>query len=908
MKPLARFLLMRALFLGACCVWAEDGLSIELLGQLFGSVDQHFNVDDGLASVLFQVFNSSIIMFATFFVSVMVMQGVVGTASQGSLMGKKMGQSSYFMFFRSGSAMAMVYPVYNGYSLIQVFVMSIVMHSVGNAGDISQMIIRQTMNSTDLELGGTNAAQDDPNMQTSLNKSKLLSGYTATGFYENLISGMLEAFQYQEDRRSPDDFSQPLYRIKSGSEAGRPTLALIFNKKDPSEYDATTMVFQKPQGLSPDAWSSIQKRIMLAASEVQNAISREGCIIAAAPSDASQKRECNVDSGSNVNPCLNNLWKSLISKHRAQSFVHPLSPEEVIVVKPVQAFWRDWIYFPILYQASQDLRAEGITVTSMDGLFQKAFPTSLKKASEKQKTYSSFTQNLDVGGFVKILGEKNNDEVGLSADLFRDIVDLGDEKDDHSLRAEVIVANHLKKLLLTVSIPTVVCDVTTVTNHDTCGVQSLALTDSETSLVNLWNAGNAQKYKLTSVNSAEAERVAMQAPITAFVKSTGSKWIETFIGIDGKAAKVSVAPISAMTEMATQFSTDSLLFMFTLSRNVKQEQMKLAANTFWSFFLQQMGLMAGSALTEVMVTNSWDHMNCLTVSVQPGIGSTLRRPICSPMLIGPLPFPGYPAEMGVAVAKVAITGAANTATQVSNQVLMAKFDKDWQLQTQFAYNKYGYVVTAAIPMMVISNLLAIWLPMLPTLVFYIAVIGWVLAVIEAMVASPLVLLGMTFPHGHDFLGSAQQTMIVLLGVYIRAPLIVIGYYAGMVILALGMQLLSHGIVPLVIGRFASSDTLPLHEAFMLYAFMLIVLYITGTLLTQAISFTYKLPNAILAWVGGQRMDGVETAAVMQLQNAVNAQQKGALGSIREAGMAGGQDSSYGSASAGASKAQNLRGG
>lgn len=78
-------------------------------------------------------------------------------------------------------------------------------------------------------------------------------------------------------------------------------------------------------------------------------------------------------------------------------------------------------------------------------------------------------------------------------------------------------------------------------------------------------------------------------------------------------------------------------------------------------------------------------------------------------------------------------------------------------------------------------LLGIYLPMYPYLIFTFATVGWLIMVIEAMVAAPLICLGLTHPEGHDFLGEAKQTLMLLLGVFLRPVLMIVGLIAGMIL-------------------------------------------------------------------------------------------------------------------------------
>ena len=75
------------------------------------------------------------------------------------------------------------------------------------------------------------------------------------------------------------------------------------------------------------------------------------------------------------------------------------------------------------------------------------------------------------------------------------------------------------------------------------------------------------------------------------------------------------------------------------------------------------------------------------------------------------------------------------------------------------------VFLAATMFVALGITLQYMVPLYPFMVFTFGVISWLAMVIEAMAAMPLVALGLTHPEGHDFLGKAEQAMMLLLGVF-----------------------------------------------------------------------------------------------------------------------------------------------
>ncbi len=72
-------------------------------------------------------------------------------------------------------------------------------------------------------------------------------------------------------------------------------------------------------------------------------------------------------------------------------------------------------------------------------------------------------------------------------------------------------------------------------------------------------------------------------------------------------------------------------------------------------------------------------------------------------------------------------------------------------------------------------------PLHPYMVFTFGIINYLIQVIYAMVAAPLVAMGVTRPEGHDFLGSSQQAVMLLVSLFVRPALMVIGMFSGMIL-------------------------------------------------------------------------------------------------------------------------------
>lgn len=185
-------------------------------------------------------------------------------------------------------------------------------------------------------------------------------------------------------------------------------------------------------------------------------------------------------------------------------------------------------------------------------------------------------------------------------------------------------------------------------------------------------------------------------------------------------------------------------------------------------------------------------------------------------------------------------------------------------------------------MMAIGFIDAYYIPFLPYMIFTFGSIAWFMAVVEAMVAGPIVALGVTHPEGHDALGKAEQALMILINVFLRPSMMIIGYVAGIALCYVAVYILNAGFVNVMhflmpsgshsdasnVSAFTAptsptqSGTPYVSYASMFAGFFCLVTYTTIylTLVEKCFTLIYTLPDNISRWLGGQAESyGKETA-------------------------------------------------
>lgn len=189
---------------------------------------------------------------------------------------------------------------------------------------------------------------------------------------------------------------------------------------------------------------------------------------------------------------------------------------------------------------------------------------------------------------------------------------------------------------------------------------------------------------------------------------------------------------------------------------------------------------------------------------------------------------------------------------------------------------------------VIGVSLGYYMPLYPYMLFTFGVIGWLIAVIEAMVAAPLVALGITHPDGHDFLGRSVQAVMLLVGLFLRPALMLIGLFAAMILCQVSLSIIiytfsgfetdifyvgapnsggpafdpvlggaSQVVVHLAMsGRPWVSIASLLMPLLVFPMFLAIFTMLVYTATTTCFSLIHHLPDYVMQWIGAPQPHGV----------------------------------------------------
>ena len=152
-------------------------------------------------------------------------------------------------------------------------------------------------------------------------------------------------------------------------------------------------------------------------------------------------------------------------------------------------------------------------------------------------------------------------------------------------------------------------------------------------------------------------------------------------------------------------------------------------------------------------------------------------------------------------------------------------------------------------------MLAIYLPLIPFVLFLVGGIGWFISVLEAMVAAPLVAIGLVWPDAqNEVLGRAEPAIMLILNLFLRPSLMIIGLLAGIMMCWVGFKLTNLGFMTMIAhGSIMFEYLFGWFVLGFIYAMLLI------TIAKKCFSLIHQVPDKVLMWIGdhSQHQGGAE---------------------------------------------------
>lgn len=166
-----------------------------------------------------------------------------------------------------------------------------------------------------------------------------------------------------------------------------------------------------------------------------------------------------------------------------------------------------------------------------------------------------------------------------------------------------------------------------------------------------------------------------------------------------------------------------------------------------------------------------------------------------------------------------------------------------------------WIIPVLIPLLmaflVFGATMAFYIPMVPYLVFTFASLGWFFAVIEAMIAAPLVALGLVHPEGHEAFGRAESSILLIVNVFLTPTLLIFGFVSAIIMSYIALWLLNKGFAYIYFTSVLSRGMMPSLLGIVIALLVFIMMY-TMTALTivqKCFELIHIIPQRVMMWIG-----------------------------------------------------------
>jgi conjugal transfer/type IV secretion protein DotA/TraY len=165
---------------------------------------------------------------------------------------------------------------------------------------------------------------------------------------------------------------------------------------------------------------------------------------------------------------------------------------------------------------------------------------------------------------------------------------------------------------------------------------------------------------------------------------------------------------------------------------------------------------------------------------------------------------------------------------------------------------------------VLGAVLSYYVPLIPFFLFTFGAITWFAVVLEAILAAPLVALGITHPEGHDFMGKAEQAIMLLSSVFLRPVLMVFGFIFGIILSFVALSVFNRGFAIAV--QFLTEYNGDIFAVVYQTAMMVIYTAAVLAIINRSFAMIYEVPNKVLRWIGGPQESGHEESMLQGIRS------------------------------------------
>lgn len=202
----------------------------------------------------------------------------------------------------------------------------------------------------------------------------------------------------------------------------------------------------------------------------------------------------------------------------------------------------------------------------------------------------------------------------------------------------------------------------------------------------------------------------------------------------------------------------------------------------------------------------------------------------------------------------------------------------------FSLDTFGSIISfllfsVFLPLLLYGLTLAYYLPAIPFIRWISALCGWVILIVESLIAAPLWICAHALPEGEGAAGQhGKRGYMLFLGILIRPPLMVAGFFCAVILLNVLGRLIGTGFEMFVAGT-SQTKILGITGTISMLVILGIVVMV---LANKLFSLIHYLPEHVTNWIGQQ----MHSLGEKEDQSASKAVFAGSTSTVSESGREG----------------------
>lgn len=172
--------------------------------------------------------------------------------------------------------------------------------------------------------------------------------------------------------------------------------------------------------------------------------------------------------------------------------------------------------------------------------------------------------------------------------------------------------------------------------------------------------------------------------------------------------------------------------------------------------------------------------------------------------------------------------------------------------------------------------LGIWVPMIPWMVFTLGVIGWLIQVVESLAAGSLwAVMHLTPANDDSFIGGQSQGYLLILSLFMRPPLMILGLVISLVILQPVIVFINASFITVFIANQSTS----MSGLLTMIGYLMVYCMVISATLSMIFALPQTVPDRILRWIGGGQADMGEQHSMSRIESGASGQARAALTAV-----------------------------